>query len=50
MLLGRAEIKGDCAIIGSGMTGLETAEVVLRAGHKTTVVDMLPQILLPNRR
>ena len=31
-------------IVGSGMTGLETAEVVLQAGHKTTVVDMLPQI------
>ena len=44
VLLGRAEVIGDCAIIGSGMTGLETAEVVLRAGHKTTVVDMLPQI------
>jgi NADPH-dependent 2,4-dienoyl-CoA reductase/sulfur reductase-like enzyme len=44
VLLGRAEVKGDCVIIGSGMTGLETAEVVLRAGHKTTVVDMLPQI------
>ena len=44
VLLGRAEVKGDCVIVGSGMTGLETAEVVLRAGHKTTVVDMLPQI------
>ena len=44
VLLGRAEVKGDCVIIGSGMTGLETAEVVMKAGHKTTVVDMLPQI------
>jgi NADPH-dependent 2,4-dienoyl-CoA reductase/sulfur reductase-like enzyme len=44
VLLGRAEIKGDCVIIGSGMTGLETAEVVLTAGHKTTIADMLPQI------
>jgi 2,4-dienoyl-CoA reductase-like NADH-dependent reductase (Old Yellow Enzyme family) len=44
VLLGRAEVKGDCVIIGSGMTGLETAEVVMRAGHKTTFVDMLPQI------
>lgn len=44
VLLGRAEVKGDCLIIGSGMTGLETAEVVMRAGHKTTLVDMLPQI------
>lgn len=44
VLLGRARVEGDCVIVGSGMTGLETAEVVLKAGHKTTVVDMLPQI------
>lgn len=44
VLLGRAEVKGDCVIVGSGMTGLETAEVVLRAGHKATIADMLPQI------
>jgi NADPH-dependent 2,4-dienoyl-CoA reductase/sulfur reductase-like enzyme len=44
VLVGRAEVKDSCVIIGSGMTGLETAEVVLRAGHKTSLVDMLPQI------
>ncbi|HZE17538.1 MAG TPA: FAD-dependent oxidoreductase, partial [Mycobacterium sp.] len=44
VLLGRAEVNGDCVIVGSGMTGMETAEVVLQAGHKTTIVDMLPQI------
>lgn len=44
VLLGRAEVRGDCVVVGSGMTGLETAEVVLKAGHKTTIVDMLPQI------
>ena len=44
VLMGRAEVKGDCVIVGSGMTGLETAEVVLTAGHKTTIADMLPQI------
>jgi NADPH-dependent 2,4-dienoyl-CoA reductase/sulfur reductase-like enzyme len=44
VLLGRAQAKGDCVIVGSGMTGLETAEVVLKAGHKTTIADMLPQI------
>ena len=31
-------------IVGSGMTGLETAEAVLSAGHKTTIAEMLPQI------
>ncbi len=44
VLLGRIEVKGDCVIVGSGMTGLETAEVVLKAGHKATIADMLPQI------
>ncbi len=44
VLLGRAQVIGECAVIGSGMTGLETAEVVLKAGHKTTIADRLPQI------
>lgn len=44
VLSGRAEFKGECVIIGSGMTGLEVAEVVMRAGHKTTLVDMMPEI------
>ncbi len=44
VLLGHAETRGDCLIVGSGMTGLETAEVVLKAGHRTTIADMLPQI------
>jgi pyruvate/2-oxoglutarate dehydrogenase complex dihydrolipoamide dehydrogenase (E3) component len=25
VLLGRAKVEGDCVIVGSGMTGLETA-------------------------
>lgn len=44
VLMERAEVTGDCVIIGSGMTGLETAEVVLKAGHKVSVVDLLPQL------
>jgi 2,4-dienoyl-CoA reductase-like NADH-dependent reductase (Old Yellow Enzyme family) len=44
VLLGRSEVVGDCVVAGSGMTGLETAEVVLGAGHRTTIVDMLPEI------
>jgi 2,4-dienoyl-CoA reductase-like NADH-dependent reductase (Old Yellow Enzyme family)/thioredoxin reductase len=44
VLTGRAQLKGDCIILGSGMTGLETAEVVAKAGHRTTIVDMLPEI------
>ena len=46
VLTGRAQLKGDCIILGSGMTGLETAEVVAKAGHRTTIVDMLPEICL----
>ncbi|MFB3765138.1 MAG: FAD-dependent oxidoreductase [Methanotrichaceae archaeon] len=44
VLTRRARPNGDCIILGSGMTGLETAEVVLKAGHRTTIVDMLPEI------
>ncbi len=44
VLLHPEEAKGDCVIIGSGMTGLETAEVVLKSGHRTTIADLLPEI------
>ncbi|MDI9627201.1 MAG: NAD(P)/FAD-dependent oxidoreductase [Acidobacteriota bacterium] len=44
VLLGRVQAKGDCVVVGSGMTGLETAEVLLAAGHKVTIVEMQPQI------
>lgn len=41
VLLGKAVVKGDCVVIGSGMTGLETAEVLVSAGHPVTIVEML---------
>lgn len=44
VLLHPEEAKGDCIIIGSGMTGLETGEVVLKSGHRTTIADLLPEI------
>jgi len=44
VLLHPEEAKGDCIIVGSGMTGLETAEVVLKSGHRTTIADLLPEI------
>jgi pyruvate/2-oxoglutarate dehydrogenase complex dihydrolipoamide dehydrogenase (E3) component len=34
----------DIAIIGSGMTGLETAEVLLNNGNKLRIYDMLDEI------
>lgn len=44
VLLGRARAKGDCVVVGSGMTGLETAELLLKCGHRVSVAEMLPQI------
>lgn len=44
VLAAKAQVKGECVIIGTGMTGLETAEVLMLAGHKTSLVDMLPEI------
>ncbi len=44
VLLGRAIVNGDCVVIGSGMTGLETAEVLISAGHQVTIVEMLESI------
>ncbi|MGI6154131.1 MAG: FAD-dependent oxidoreductase [Christensenellaceae bacterium] len=32
------------AVIGGGVTGLETAEVLSRHGNKVTVVEMLPEV------
>lgn len=41
VLTGRADIKNkNVAVIGSGMTGLETAEYLNENGCKTTVVEM----------
>lgn len=36
--------KGKVAIIGSGLTGLETAEVLAEEGHKVIVIEMLKEI------
>lgn len=43
---GKKAVKGNVVIIGSGLTGLETAEMLLNKGmaEKVTVVDMLPAI------
>ena len=43
MLAGKAAVKGDVAIIGGGVTGLETAETLAPA-HKVTVVEMLDKV------
>ena len=45
LLLGNKEIKNSrVAVIGSGMTGLETAEFLNACGNKVTVVEMADEI------
>ncbi|MCR5207356.1 MAG: NAD(P)/FAD-dependent oxidoreductase [Eubacterium sp.] len=45
ILLGRKEIKdGRVAVIGSGLTGLETTEKLNELGNKVTVIEMADEI------
>ena len=44
VILGKAEPTGAVAVIGSGLTGLETSEMLLRRGLKVSIVEMAPQI------
>lgn len=41
VLLGRAEPTGQVAVIGTGMTGLEAAEILIERGCTITLVEML---------
>lgn len=40
----KVKLHGKVAVIGSGMTGLETAEILQNQGCKVSVVEMLPVI------
>lgn len=44
VLLGRVAPVGKVAVIGSGMTGLETAELLAARGCQLTLVEMLPEV------
>ncbi len=44
VLLNRVHPSGRAAVIGSGMTGLETAEMLALAGCELTLVEMLPSL------
>ena len=44
VLLGKVSPTGQVAVIGSGMTGLETAEVLAARGCQLTLVEMLPEV------
>ena len=42
--MGRADLKGDAVVIGGGLVGAETAEHIAVHNHRTTIVEMLPEI------
>ena len=44
VIVGKAEPSGTVAVIGSGLTGLETAEMLLARGMKVNIIEMLPAI------
>lgn len=44
VLQGQILYQGPVAVIGSGLTGLETAEVLLNRGHMVSLVEMLPAL------
>lgn len=44
VLTGRAKPSGKIAVIGSGLTGLETAELLLSRGRSVAIVEMLPAL------
>lgn len=43
-LRGEAKLSGRVAVIGSGLTGLETTEMLLEEGCDVTLVEMQPQV------
>lgn len=44
VLLEQTKPTGSIAVIGAGMTGLETAEYLALKGCRVTLVDMLPEV------
>lgn len=44
VVAGRVKPSGKVAVIGTGMTGLETAEMLGSMGCRLTLVEMLPEI------
>ena len=44
VLQGKAAVRGRSVIIGSGLTGLETAAVLLKDYHPVSLVEMMPVI------
>jgi 2,4-dienoyl-CoA reductase-like NADH-dependent reductase (Old Yellow Enzyme family)/thioredoxin reductase len=44
VLLGKVKPAGSAIVVGSGMTGLETAEVLVMEGCEITLVEMLNEV------
>jgi 2,4-dienoyl-CoA reductase-like NADH-dependent reductase (Old Yellow Enzyme family)/thioredoxin reductase len=44
ILAGKVDLKGDAVVIGGGLVGAETAEHIAVHNHKTTIVEMRPEI------
>lgn len=44
VVAGRVQPAGRIAVAGTGLTGLETAEMLCSAGHEVALVEMAPEI------
>ena len=44
VLAGKAEVKGNCAVIGGGLVGTETAEYLLEKGCSVSIIEMMDKI------
>ena len=44
VILGNDPCQGSVALIGTGLTGLECAEMILEQGHPLTMVEMNPTV------
>ena len=44
VVAGQAQPVGKVAVVGTGLTGLETAEMLCSTGHEVALVEMAPEI------
>ena len=44
VLAGKVEVSGHCAVIGGGLVGTETAELLLEKGCTVSIIEMLDKI------
>lgn len=46
VLLKKSDVKGDVVICGGGQVGVETCIELLERGHKVSIIEMLPDVIL----